>query len=208
MIIFGSSLSPFARKVLVFAGEKGLAFEHRPIAPHDPSPDFKAASPFGRLPAIADGDYRLADSSAICHCLERKYPSPALFPQGAEELGRMIWFDEFTDTQLIPAAGKVFFQLRVRPLLNKEPPDMAIVDQALTKDIPPLLDYLERQVSGPFLVGGKLSLADIAVHCIFVNLKIAGHPLDTARWPKLGGYLAGLMARPAFAVRDPQRVDG
>jgi glutathione S-transferase len=109
---------------------------------------------------------------------------------------------------LIPAAGKVFFQLRVRPQLFKEPPDMAIVDQALTKDIPPVLDYLERQVTGPFLVGGKLSLADIAVHCIFVNLKIAGHPLDTARWPKLGGYLAGLMARPAFAVRDPQRVDG
>jgi glutathione S-transferase len=204
MIIFGSSLSPFTRKVLVFAGEKGLRFEHRPVTPHDGSPEFKAASPLGKIPAMADGEYRLADSSAICHYLERKYPTPALFPASAEEFGRMMWFEEYADTVLIPTAGKVFFQLMVRPQLRKEPPDMTVVDQALTKEIPPVLDYLERQVTGPFLVGGRLSLADIAIHCIFVNLKIAGHPLDAARWPKLGGYLAGLLARPAFGVRDPK----
>jgi glutathione S-transferase len=204
MIIFGSSLSPFTRKALVFAGEKGLSFEHRPVTPHDASPEFRAASPFGKIPALVDGDYRLADSSAICHYLERKYPAPALFPASAEEFGRMMWFEEFSDTILIPTCGKVFFQLLVRPQLLKETTDMAIVDQALTKEIPPVLDYLERQVKGPFLVGDRLSLADIAVHCIFVNLKICGHPLDQARWPKLAGYLAGLLTRPAFGVRDPK----
>jgi glutathione S-transferase len=207
MIVYGSSLSPFVRKTLTFIGEKGLTAEHVPVVPHDPLPAFCATSPLGRIPGFADGDYELADSSAICHYLERKYPTPALFPAGPEEVGRMLWFEEFSDTVLVPAAGKVFFQLRVRPALLKEPPDMAIVDQALTKEIPPLLDYLERQISGPFLVGGKMSLADIAVHCIFVNLKIAGHPLDAARWPKLGGYVASLLARPAFArVTDPKPV--
>ncbi len=204
MILFGSSFSPFARKALVFAGEKGLHVDHRPVPPHDPAPEFQAVSPLGKIPALVDGTYHLADSSAICHYLERKYPTPALFPAGAEELGRMIWFEEFADTVLIPTAGKVFFQIVVRPRLMKEPTDMAVVDQALTKEIPPLLDYLERQVTGPFLIGGKLSLADIAIHCPLVNLKIAGHPLDAARWPKLGAYFAGLVARPAFGVRDPK----
>jgi glutathione S-transferase len=204
MILFGSSFSPFARKALVFAGEKGLHVDHRPVPPHDPAPEFQAVSPLGKIPALVDGAYHLADSSAICHYLERKYPTPALFPAGAEELGRMIWFEEFADTVLIPTAGKVFFQIVVRPRLMKEPTDMAVVDQALTKEIPPLLDYLERQVTGPFLIGGKLSLADIAIHCPLVNLKIAGHPLDAARWPKLGAYFAGLVARPAFGVRDPK----
>ena len=207
MIVYGSSLSPFVRKTLTFLGEKGLRVEHKPLAPHSALPEFCATSPLGRIPGFADGDYKLADSSAICHYLERKYPSPALFPTSAEDLGRMMWFEEFSDTVLVPAAGKVFFQLRVRPMLLKEQPDMAIVDQALTKDIPPHFDYLERQISGPFLVGGKLTLADIAIHCIFVNLKLAGHPVDAARWPKLGAYVAGLLERPVFAaIKDAQAV--
>jgi glutathione S-transferase len=204
MIVYGTSLSPFTRKALVFVGEKGLPFEHRPVRPHDAAAEFRAASPLGKIPALIDGSYRLADSSAICHYLERKYPSPALFPTSADELGRMVWLEEFSDTVLTPTAGKVFFQLRVRPMVLKEEPDMAIVDQALTKELPPLLDYLEQQIDGPFLVGGRLTLADIAIHCIFVNLKIAGHPLDAARWPRLGGYLAALLARPAFKLRDPE----
>lgn len=203
MILYGSSLSPFTRKALAFLSEKGLPFEHRPVAPRSTSPEFRACSPFGKIPALEDGDFRLADSSAICHYLERKYPTPALFPSSVEDFARMMWFEEFNDTLLIPAAGKVFFQLVVRPNLLKEPTDMAAVEQALTNDIPPVFDYLERQISGPFLVGDTITLADIAVHCIFVNLKICGHPLDAARWPKLGKYLAGLMARPTLGqIRD------
>lgn len=203
MVLYGTSLSPFTRKALAFAGEKGLRFEHRPVRPHDPSADFCACSPLGKIPAFQDGDFRLSDSSAICHYLERKYPTPALFPSSVEDFGRMMWFEEFNDTVLVPAAGKVFFQLVVRPNVLKEPADMGIVEQALAKDIPPVFDYLERQISGPFLVGDRITLADIAIHCIFVNLKICGHPLDAARWPKLGNYLAGLMARPALGqIRD------
>ena len=32
----------------------------------------------------------------------------------------------------------------------------------------------------------------------FVNLKLAGHPLDAARYPKLAGYLEGILSRPSF----------
>src|SRR5689334_9996162 len=113
MIVYGSSLSPFVRKTLAFIGEKGLAAEHRIVNFQDASPEFRACSPLGKIPGFADGGFRLADSSAICHYLERKYPSPALFPAGAEDYGRMVWFDEFSDTVLFAAAGKVFFNLFV-----------------------------------------------------------------------------------------------
>jgi glutathione S-transferase len=205
MIVYGSSLSPFVRKTLGFAYEKGLAVEHVPVTPQAAQPEFRACSPLGKIPGFADGDYRLADSTAICNYLERKYPNPSLFAATPEDIGRMVWLEEFSDTVLVAAAGKVFFNLIVKPNLFKQPPDMAVVDTALTKELPPLFDYLEAQVKGPFLVGDRLTLADIALHCPFVNLKLAGHPLDAARWPKLGGYLAGLLARPALArIRDPR----
>ena len=86
MVVYGSSLAPAARKVLAFIGEKGLAAEHRPVAPHDASPEFKLASPLGRIPAFSDGSFSLSDSSAICHYLERRYPNPALFPVEADPM--------------------------------------------------------------------------------------------------------------------------
>src|ERR1700737_4564099 len=115
MIIYGSSLSPFVRKTLFFIGEKGLAVEHVPLRPHDPLPDFRACSPLGKIPGFADGSFRLSDSSAICHYLERKHPSPPLLPAAAEDYGRTLWFEEFNDTVLVPSAGKVFFNLFVKP---------------------------------------------------------------------------------------------
>jgi len=205
MIVWGTSLSPFTRKVLGFLAEKKIPFEHRPVTPHADAAEFRACSPVGKIPAIDDDGYRLADSSAICHYLERKYPEPALFPNEVNDLGRMMWWEEFNDTILVPAAGQVFFQLNVRPRLRGEQPDMAVVDKALTTDCPRVFAHLEKEISGPFIVGDRLTLADIALHCIFVNLKLAGHPLDAARWPKLGGYIAGLMARPALGgIRDPK----
>ena len=81
---------------------------------------------------------------------------------------------------------------------------MALVEKTIKEYLPPLLDYLESQVSGPFLVGSSLTLADIAISCPFVNLQLAERPLDAARWPKLAGYVSGILARPAAKISDPQ----
>jgi glutathione S-transferase len=67
MILYGSSLSPFARKVLAYAGEKGIELELQPTGFPNHSPEYLEASPFRKMPAFRDGDYTLADSSAIIH---------------------------------------------------------------------------------------------------------------------------------------------
>jgi len=72
MILYGSTMSPFVRKVAAYAAEKGIELELQPTGFPNPSPEFRAASPFGKMPALVDGDYSLADSSAIIHYLEAK----------------------------------------------------------------------------------------------------------------------------------------
>ena len=80
----------------------------------------------------------------------------------------------------------LFFQRIVRPMLVGEASDEAVVDAALRKEIPPILDYLERQVRGKdFLVGDAFSIADIAVATQFVNAAHARFTVDPARWPSL-----------------------
>src|SRR5690606_6204379 len=98
MILFGASISPFVRKVLMCANEKGLTFELRPVSPHVDDPAFRAASPLGKIPALQDGDYTLADSSAIIHYLDAKYPANPVIPLDARARGKAIWFEEYADT--------------------------------------------------------------------------------------------------------------
>ena len=198
MIVYGSSLSPFVRKVRVVIAEKGLTAVYKPVFPHDKSAEFQAVSPLGKIPGFVDGDFTISDSSAICHYLERKSLYPQMFPADAAGFARTVWFDEFADTSLVAAAGKVFWELFVKKVMNMGPPDLPLVEKALKEELPPLFKYLESQIHGPYLVGDSLTLADIAIASPFVNLALAGHPLDPALYPKLAGYLEPILARPSF----------
>jgi glutathione S-transferase len=208
MILYGSSISPFVRKVLVFAAEKGVSLEVRPVAFADQDEGFREASPFGKMPALRDGDFALSDSSAIVHYLEAAHPEPALIPSAARERGRTIWFDEFADTVLFECGRKIFFNRIVAPRFLKRAGDEAVAERALHQELPPILDYLERQVpaDGGFLVGDRLTLADIAVVSPFVNFLHLGIALDDARHPRTRAYVDRILARPSFAALVAREV--
>ncbi len=200
MIIFGSSISPFVRKTLAFAAEKGIAVDNVPTRIADDNPDFRAASPFRKMPALQDGDYRLADSSAICHYLDALKPDPALIPADPRLRGKVVWFDEFADTLLFACGAKMFFNRIIAPRFLGREGDLAAADAAEHEELPPLLDYLEGQVpDSGFLVGDRLTLADIAVASPFGNFRMLEVDIDSARHPKLHDYVRRMLARPSFA---------
>ena len=198
MIVYGSSLSPFVRKVLAYASEKHIELELKPTGPGDP--DLRAASPFGKMPALSDGDFRLADSSAIIHYLEAKQPEPNLIPTDPRARGRTIWFDEFADTILFACGGKMFFNRIVAPRFLKRDGDLALADAAECDELPPILAYLETQIpKSGFLVEDRLTLADIAVASPFANLRHLDVAIDPAKYPKTARYAEAILSRPSFA---------
>jgi glutathione S-transferase len=201
MILYGSTLSPFVRKVAAYAAEKGIALELRPTGGADPDPDYVAASPFRKMPALVDGDYKLADSSAIIHYLEALHPDPALIPADPRERGRVIWFDEWADTLFFACGAKMFFNRVVAPRFLGREGDLAVADAAERDELPPLLDYLENVIPvSNFLVGDRLTLADIAVVSPFANLAHMKVEVDAARRPKVAAYVASILSRPSFAA--------
>lgn len=198
MIVFGSSFSPFARKVLAFAAEKGIEVEARPIGLNSTDPEFLAASPFRKIPALQDGDFRIADSSAIVAYMDATKPEPVLIPADPRSRARVAWFDEFADTVMFPVFVKMFFNRVVSPRFLGRPGDPDVADKAEAEELPPVLDYLETQLGADgFLVGGSLTLADIAVCSPFANLDHSG--VDILGRPALAAYVAGILARPSFA---------
>lgn len=200
MIIYGSSLSFFVRKVLAYAAERGIEVESRAVAPGASDAEFAEASPLRKIPAMRDGDYCLADSSAIIHYLEAKYPEGALIPAEPEARGRTIWFEEFADTALSPCCAKMFFNRIVAPRFMGQDGDLAVADLAEQTELPPMLAYLESVVpEHGFLVGTELTLADLAVASPFVNFIHMGIALDANRYPRLTSYIGRILARPSFA---------
>ncbi len=201
MILYGSSLSPFVRKVLAYAGEKGIELELQPTGFPGHSPEFLEASPFKRMPAFRDGGYTLPDSSAIIHYLEARFPDPALIPADPEPRGKTIWFEEFADTILVTCGAKMFFNRIVAPRFIGRPGDLAAADQAEREELPPILDYLETIVpdAGEFLVGGTISLADIAVASPFANLAHLDCEIDAERHRRVRAWVETILSRPSFA---------
>lgn len=201
MILYGSSMSPFVRKVIAYASEKGLEIEVRPVGIADQNPDFRAASPFGKMPALVDGDFRLADSTAIIHYLEAKHPEPALIPSDPELRGRCIWFEEFADTILAGCGAKMFYNRVVAPVFLKREGDLAAAEAAERDELPKVLDYVESVApeGEGWLVGDRLTLADLAVASPFANLMHLKIELDPARYPRTMAYTRRILSRPSFA---------
>lgn len=200
MILFGASISPFVRKVLMCANEKGLTLEHRPVSPHADDPQFKACSPLGKIPAFQDGDYTLADSSAIVHYLDAKYPARPVIPLEAKARGKAIWYDEYCDTVLFQTATIIFLNRVLFPKFRKTPGDDAKANELVANQIPPLFSYLESVVPAQgFIVGDSFSIADAAITCQLINLQHSDVTVDAAKYPKLAAYFRRMAARASVA---------
>jgi glutathione S-transferase len=203
LVVYGANLSPFVRKVRVALAEKGLEYKLEQVSPFAPPPEFLAISPLKRIPAFRDTDLpepnSLADSSVICDYLEHKFPKPALYPTDPYHRARALWFEEYADSAVAQAVGLGLFFERVVKKIMRRDPDESVCQATLKEKLPPLFDYLEKEIGDrEFLVGGQFSIADITVGSMFVNFAHCGETIDAARWPKLASYVKRLHARPSF----------
>lgn len=206
MILYGASMSPFVRKTMAYAREKGIDLEVEPVGLGKGSDAFYEASPFKKMPGLRDPgadngkDFVISDSSAIITYLEAKFPDPALIPASPIARARTIWFDEFADTILTACGGKIFFNRFLAPRVLKREGDMAAADAAEANELPPLLEYLEKTIpESGFLVEDRITLADIAVASPFVNLEHCACAIDADRFPRTIAYIETILARPSFA---------
>lgn len=198
MKLYGATVSPFVRKVLVYAAERSVALENIPCPPHAEDPGFRAASPLGKIPCLQDGDYSLADSSAIIHYLEAKFPQGGLIPAEAAARGKVIWFEEYADSEIYRVGSPVFVNRVLLPKMMKIPGNEAAAAEA-EKGAPAIFDYLEGVVPADgFLVGDSLTLADIAVASPLINLDYGGVQVQASSHPKLAAWFERVTSRSSF----------
>lgn len=185
MQVFGGIISPFVRKLCLVLEEKGLAYELMQLPPHSDKPEFRAVSPFGKIPGFRDGDYGLSDSSAIITYLEARYPDHPVLPLDPCARGKAMWFDEFADTIFGASGLKILFNRFVAPKLLKVPFDEALACQG-EAELPQSFAYIESVMPADgWLLGDAFTLADISVASVFRSLSYVGITPDlpkTAAW--------------------------
>ena len=201
MILYGSSLSPFVRKVMVYATEKGIALDNVQIARPNPQPEFLRASPLGKMPALVDSNFGIADSTAIIAYLEVKYSQSPMYPSDAEGRARAVWFEEFADTVMSAAVSKIFFNRIIAPRFFNTPCNEDVVREGEQKDLPVILNYLESVAPDPgqFLVGPRIGVADISVASMFLNYQHAKANMDANKYRRTFAWVQSILERPSFA---------
>ena len=106
--------SPFARKVRMFAIEKGLS-DVLKVVPTNPLEDpatLLAINPLAKIPALITGDGQpLYDSRVICAFLDSLAPTPQLIPD-AGELRWIVQRREALADGLMDAAVSIVFERR------------------------------------------------------------------------------------------------
>ncbi len=211
--IFWGSGSPFSWRALLTAEIKRVPYESRLLefskGDHK-SPEYLKVNPRGKVPALRDGDFVVAESVAIMAYLDKRYPAPALFGESPEQTGR-IWQSimefKYYAEPLLDRIG--------RPLLFGTVEEHSDDIQAAAKALHGELQAMEKSITRyGWLADGSLSAADIASYT-FVEflLRITGKPdarplrlgFDTfgERYPKLEGWRGRIRELPGYERAYP-----
>ncbi|MHC5934547.1 glutathione S-transferase family protein [Nostoc sp.] len=137
-------------------------------------PAYLAINPFGKVPAIVDGDFILWESGAILLYLADKYSKTQLSP---EKRGVFSQWVLFANSTLAPGIFEEKNREREMPRL-----------------LTPLNEIFSRQ---PFLLGNEFTIADVAVGSILNYIPMI-LKLDLSSYPEVLNYMKQLSERPAF----------
>lgn len=178
-----------AARAVWMAEEAGLEYEIVPVDIRDPESKadaaFRAASPMGKVPAIADGEVLLSDSAAICLYLADRYPEAGLAPATDEAArGRYLYWMVFVPGVLEPAMAEKLAGWETSKFAHG------------WGDYDTMIATLEGGLApGPWLLGERFSAADVMVGSTVNFLKLFGILPESA---VLEAYVERCLARPAY----------
>ena len=177
---YGSS--PFAEKARLMLGLKGLSWHSVTVPMVMPKPDVVALTGgYRRTPFLQIGADVYCDTALIAEVLERRRPSPSLFPAAIAGQARAL--AQWADTELFWTALPYAMQpAGATALFAGAPPEMLQVfvadRKAMSEGMPQVrgidagaalaqyLDWLSSMLADgrPWLLGGEVSIADLSVY--------------------------------------------
>jgi glutathione S-transferase len=211
--LFWASGSPFSWRVMLALEYKRVPYESRVLQfskREHQSPEFLAVNPRGQVPALRDGGFVMAESLAMLAYIERKYPTPPLFGETAEQAGQ-IWQAVQSCALYLDTPAEAF----ILPIYFDEAEQQeAAIREALPRVHAELARWEAMLERGPWLVPPALSAADIVLFPMIKSLlRAAGKPAAARfspgllpfedRYPRLAGWLPRIEQLPGYERTYP-----
>ncbi len=169
--------------------EVGVEYEKELVDIRDPNAirdkDFSEASPMGKVPALADGDVKIAESAAICLYLADRYASGHLAPAvDAADRGKFLYWMFFAPSVMEAAMAEK---------CGGWEPNRG---QHGWGDFDAMIDVLERGLDEKlWLLGEQFSAADVMVGSTAAFMQMFGALPDSL---VLQSYVQRCLDRPAY----------
>ena len=199
--IYTHPFSTYSRRVRIALLEKGIEAElvevDLPGRANRKEP-YLSIHPYGRVPALVEGDFVLPESVPILEYLEARFPEPALLPADAQGRALVSMHMRLCDIELSGPNYTTIFGKRFLPKERWRLDEMEQGRKAAMRH----LAIVDRQLAGKeYLVAGRFTLADLCyipfLH--FLPLLEVEVPENVARWSQ------SLLARPSAQATVPPR---
>ena len=202
LTLHGLPPSTYTRTARLALAEKGIAYMLAECRPH--GPEILAVNPFGRLPALTDGDMALYETSAIIRYLDESFDGPRLVPASIGERALCEQWTSAFNAYIYDAVVARYIRQYFFPKGADGHPDRAAIDTALA-GLPATLGIVDRgYAKSAWLAGDALSMADLFFMPVLAYLeRMPEGPRLLEATPHLRRALAAMRARPSFSATEP-----
>lgn len=193
MKIYGHFMSPPANFVRLTLSAAGVAHEYHHVElskGETRTPEYRAINPYGKVPALVDGDLKLAESCAISRYIAAKAKSD-LYPDDIKQRAVIDQWMDFAAHHVRTNMGKVLFNRMFAPMMGAPTDEKAIKDglDALGTNVPMVEEQLSKS---RYLAQGRLTIADIAMIAAMEPFETIGYSLDP--FPNVKKWREGIMS--------------
>ena len=205
LTLFGDARSTYTRTARMGFAEKGVAITLQPCLPH--SPEILALHPFGRIPALRDGDTAVWETSAILKYVDESFDGPlTLTPARISDRVVCEQWVSAVNSYLYDTMAKRYVLQYIFPKGEGGQPDRSVIDKAV-KEMAAQLSALERAYArGDFLAGGALSFADLFVAPILAYVQALPEGAQLlSDMPHIRRAQGVIRQRASFIATEPQR---
>jgi glutathione S-transferase len=202
MKLYGSPLSPFARKVRIVLAEKKIECETEWVDVMAPDTPINRRNPLGKVPALMlDDETALFDSRVIVEFLDNVSPFSRLIPEENRERIAVRRWEVLTDGVL--DAGLL---VRYESLRPKKEQSTAWVERQMGKVERGLAAMSAELGERPWCHGNGYTLADIAFGCClgWLDFRKPGGIEWRSTYPNLVKHFDKLMERASFQDTVPK----
>jgi glutathione S-transferase len=210
IVIHGIPGSPYVRMPLLACEEKGVPYTLKAMAfgagTHKQPEYLKTLHPFGRIPAMEDGDFRLYEAAAILRYVDRAFDGPALTPADPKAAARMDQVMNIVDWYVMPSiSAKIGFNRVVKPVFGL-PVDEAAVAEAIPQAKTCVAALEDILADKPYFTGDAVSLADLMAVAHLDLLPMSPEGADIMAGSPLLGWLERMAERPSVQKTSMHRM--